>query len=48
MDVGVERSTGTATLRADLRDLFDTRAEFLAGYPTPGRTVIVSISMEWQ
>ncbi len=48
MDVGAEWSTGMATLRADLRDLFDTRAEFLAGYPTPGRTVIVSISMEWQ
>lgn len=48
MDVGAEWSTGSATLRADLRDLFDTRAEFLAGYPTPGRTAIVSISMEWQ
>jgi len=48
MDVGVERSFGTAVMRAGVRDLFDSRAEFLAGYPTPGRTAIVSVSMEWQ
>jgi len=48
MDIGAERTIGTAVVRADLRDLFDTRAEFLAGYPTPGRTAIVSISLEWQ
>lgn len=48
MDIGAERSIGAATLRAVVRDLFDTRAEFLAGYPTPGRTAIVSISLEWQ
>ena len=48
MDVGVERSVGTALLRAGVRDLFDARAEFLAGYPTPGRTVVMSISLEWQ
>jgi hypothetical protein len=48
MDVGVERSVGAALIRGDVRDVFDTRAEFLAGYPTPGRTVVVSISLEWQ
>jgi outer membrane cobalamin receptor len=42
------RTLGTALLRAGVRDLFDTRAEFLAGYPTPGRTAVVSISLEWQ
>lgn len=48
MDVGAERTLGAALLRAGVRDLFDTRAEFLAGYPTPGRTAVVSISLEWQ
>jgi vitamin B12 transporter len=48
MDVGAERSVGGAVVRAAVRDLFDTRAEFLAGYPTPGRTAILSISLEWQ
>ncbi|HEX5003860.1 MAG TPA: TonB-dependent receptor [Gemmatimonadales bacterium] len=48
MDVGAERSIGAAVVRADIRDLFDTRAEFLAGYPTPGRTAILSITLEWQ
>lgn len=48
MDVGAERVIGTTTVRADVRDLFDTRAEFLAGYPAPGRTVVVSFSLEWQ
>ncbi len=48
LDVGAERTLGAAVLRADVRDLLDTRAEFLAGYPTPGRTLVVSISLEWQ
>ena len=48
LDVGAERALGAAIARADVRDLLDTRAEFLAGYPTPGRTVTVSISLEWQ
>jgi iron complex outermembrane receptor protein len=47
MDIGAERTIGTAIVRADLRDLLDTRAEFLAGYPAPGRTAVVSISLEW-
>ncbi len=48
LDVGLERTIGTATVRADVRDLFDERAEFLAGYPTPGRTATFSIALEWQ
>ncbi|HOX19639.1 MAG TPA: TonB-dependent receptor [Gemmatimonadales bacterium] len=48
VDVGAERALGAAVVRADVRDLLDTRAEFLAGYPTPGRTLVVSISLEWQ
>jgi outer membrane cobalamin receptor len=48
LDVGAERTVGAAVIRADVRDMLDTRAEFLAGYPTPGRTVTVSISLEWQ
>jgi outer membrane cobalamin receptor len=48
LDIGAERTIGTALVRAVVRDVFDTRAEFLAGYPTAGRTVVVSISVEWQ
>jgi len=47
-DVGAERAVGGFLVRADLRDLLDTRAEFLAGYPSPGRTLVLSIGMEWQ
>lgn len=48
LDVGVERRFGAAAVRADLRDVFDARPEFLAGYPTPGRTAVLSVSLEWQ
>ncbi len=48
LDIGAERAIGPALIRADLRDLFDERAEFLAGYPTPGLTAVLSISLEWQ
>ncbi len=47
-DVGAQRTVGPALVRAEVHDMFDTRAEFLAGYPTPGRTAVVSISLEWQ
>jgi iron complex outermembrane receptor protein len=47
LDLGTERAVGSAVLRADLRDVFDARAEFLAGYPTTGRTAVFSISLEW-
>lgn len=48
LDLGAERALGAFLARADLRDVFDERAEFLAGYPSPGRTLILSIGMEWQ
>jgi iron complex outermembrane receptor protein len=48
LDIGVERALGAAVVRADVRDLLDARPEFLAGYPTPGRTAILSVSLEWQ
>jgi len=48
LDIGAERIVGPAVVRAGLRDVFDVRAEFLAGYPTPGRTAVLSVSLEWQ
>ncbi len=48
LDVGAERTLGAAVVRAELRDVFDARPEFLAGYPTPGRTAVLSVSLEWQ
>lgn len=48
LDVGAERAVGGFLVRADLRDLFDERAEFLAGYPSPGRTLVLSLGLEWQ
>ena len=48
LDVGAQRSVGPALIRADVHDLLDARAEFLAGYPTPGRAAVLSISLERQ
>ncbi len=48
LNAGLEKSIGPALVRGEVRDLFDERAEFLAGYPAPGRTAVLSISMEWQ
>lgn len=48
LDIGVERAFGSAQLRADLRDAFDARAEYIAGYPSPGRTAVLTIHLEWQ
>jgi len=46
LDAGVERRLGGGlALRAEARDLTDTRAEFLAGYPTAGRTVALTLTM---
>jgi vitamin B12 transporter len=40
LDLSLERRLGTqVTARAEARDLTDARAEFIAGYPTPGRTL---------
>lgn len=48
LDLGVERGLGAARFRADLRDALDARAEYIAGYPTPGRTAVLTIQLEWQ
>jgi outer membrane cobalamin receptor len=46
LDAGLERRLGSGlALRAEVRDLTDTRAEFLAGYPTAGRTVALTFTM---
>jgi vitamin B12 transporter len=47
VDVGVERRLGAALgVRAEVRDLADARAEFIAGYPTPGRTVYATLTFQ--
>jgi vitamin B12 transporter len=46
LDAGLERRLGGGlALRAEVTDLTDTRAEFLAGYPTAGRTVVLTFTM---
>jgi vitamin B12 transporter len=47
LDVGVERRIGSQLLvRGDIRDLLDTRAEFIAGYPMPGRSLLITLTMD--
>lgn len=48
LDAGLERAFGASVVRAEVRDILDARPEFLAGYPTPGRTAVLSVSLEWQ
>jgi len=46
LDLGLERRLGAGLgLRGEVRDLTDRRAEFLAGYPTPGRSVILTLTL---
>jgi iron complex outermembrane receptor protein len=46
VDAGLERSLGSRlAVRGEVRDLTDTRAEFLAGYPTPGRSVTLTLTL---
>jgi vitamin B12 transporter len=46
VDAGLERRLGdTFVLRGDVHDLADRRAEFLAGYPTPGRSVLLTLTV---
>jgi hypothetical protein len=46
VDLGLERRLGAGLgLRGEIRDLTDRRAEFLAGYPTPGRSVILTLTL---
>lgn len=48
LDAGLERRLGSGLLvRADVRDLLDTRAEFIAGYPMPGRSLLLTLTMDW-
>lgn len=45
-DAGLERRLGESiSLRAEVRDLTDARAEFIAGYPTPGRTLSATLTV---
>jgi outer membrane cobalamin receptor len=47
LDVALERRLADALgLRLQIDDLTDSRAEFIAGYPTPGRTVIATLNLE--
>ncbi|HET6578654.1 MAG TPA: TonB-dependent receptor plug domain-containing protein [Gemmatimonadales bacterium] len=46
-DLGLERQLGASLLlRAEVRDLTDARAEFIAGYPTPGRTFTATLTFQ--
>ena len=46
VDLGLERQLGGGLgLRGEIRDLTDRRAEFLAGYPTPGRSVLLTLTL---
>jgi vitamin B12 transporter len=46
-DIGFERRLGPAlAVRGEIRDLADTRAEFIAGYPTPGRTLTATLNFQ--
>ena len=47
LDAGLERRLGEAlALRADVHDLTDIRAEFIAGYPTPGRSLALTLTLQ--
>lgn len=43
---GVSRRVGQVVLRGEVRDLTDARPMYIAGFPTPGRTVHLSINLE--
>ena len=46
IDLGLERRLGEGLgLRGEIRDLADRRAEFLAGYPTPGRSILLTFTL---
>jgi vitamin B12 transporter len=46
LDLGLERRLGAGLgLRGEVRDLTDRRAEFLAAYPTPGRSVTLTLTL---
>jgi iron complex outermembrane receptor protein len=46
VDLGIERRIAPPiTLRGELHDLTDTRAEFIAVYPTPGRSFTLNLDL---
>ncbi|MEP6572909.1 MAG: TonB-dependent receptor plug domain-containing protein [Gemmatimonadota bacterium] len=45
-DAGVERRVGALLLRAELDDIANRRPAFIAGFPTPGRSVRATLTME--
>jgi outer membrane cobalamin receptor len=47
LDVGLERRlTDALGVRVGVSDLTDARAEFIAGYPTPGRTLTATLNFQ--
>ena len=44
LDGGAERRFGTVAVRVEVRDIADARAEFIAGFPTPGRTLVATLN----
>ncbi len=47
LDAGLERSLGQAfSARVQVSDAADSRAEFIAGYPTPGRMLTATLTFE--
>ncbi len=48
-DAGIERRLGASlSTRFEVHDLLDRRSEFIAGYPTPGRTFSLSLNLVLQ
>jgi vitamin B12 transporter len=49
LDMGLERRLGDALgARVQVSDVTDTRTEFIAGYPTPGRTFTATLNFQLQ
>jgi len=47
VDLGVERTVGALLgIRMEIHDLTDSRAEFIAGYPTPGRSFSATLNFQ--
>ena len=44
--LGVDRTLGLVTVAAEVRDLTDARPVYIKGFPTPGRTFHLSLTLE--
>lgn len=44
--LSAERQIGRFAIEAEIRDLTDTRPVYIAGFPTPGRTVHLTLNLE--